>query len=484
MADLILSVDVGTSVVKAGAYTEAGGLVAMETNRAAQDIGGSIDADVVWEAVCRSIGLLVERPELSGHTVGAVVVTGQGDGLWTIGADGEAAGPAYQWNDARAEEIVAAWEADGTIAAAYGLNDTVMWSGTSAALWLWLHQNSPDHVRRTRWVVTAADWINYRLTGEIATDVSNAGIPFLDPDSRTWSPGLMATLGCEDIAPRLPQVLSPGDSLGTITGRASLQTGLTAGTPVIVGAIDVVAMFCGLGLDDPGSVMAVLGTTAAALAQIEGRPDSSAHVGATVPFPEPDRFLRVIGANSGTSTLDWYVRAILGGGPNAGALASFWEEVGTVSPESAHVMLMPFLAGERAPFLAPEATGTFLGIRPMTRRADLSYAVAEGITMALRHCVESATPEPTAILLSGGGATSRDWQQMTADVLGREIMIDDRHDRACVGAVSFVTGSQPAIPQGIERVAPTPSAAIEERFTTYVELTGLMQPIWRRDHSH
>lgn len=294
----------------------------------------------------------------------------------------------------------------------------------------------------------------------------------------------MTTLGCEDIAPRLPQVLLPGEPLGTVTDRASVQTGLTAGTPVIVGAIDVVATFRGLGLDDPGSVVAILGTTAVALACIEGRADPSAHVGATVPFPEPGRVLRVIGANSGTSTLDWYIRAVLGGRLDDDTIARFWEEVGIVSPESAHVMLMPFLAGERAPFLAPDATGTFLGIKPVTRRADLSYAVAEGITMALRHCVESAIPEPTAILLSGGGATSREWQQMTADVLGREIMVDDRHDRACAGAVSLVTGSRSVVPGEIERVAPAPSAAIEERFAAYVELTNLMQPIWRRIHAH
>ncbi|NOY55685.1 MAG: hypothetical protein GXP34_06820 [Actinobacteria bacterium] len=482
MAELIVSIDIGTSVIKAGAYTEVAGLVAMEHQRTTSLPDGSVDAEAVWGTTCRAIRSLLDRPEMAGHRVAAVVVTGQGDGLWTITADGTAAGPAYQWNDARADEVVAGWEADGTIAAAYRLNDTVVWPGTSGALWVWLHENSPDHVRRTRWVVCAPDWINYRLTGEVATDVSNAGIPFLDPDSRTWSTELIGILGCEDIAARLPKVLLPGDSLGTVTQRASRETGLAAGTPVVMGAIDVVAMFRGVGFEDPGTVVAVLGTTAVALACVTGRADPTVQVGATVPFPEPGRFLRVIGANSGTSTLDWYVREVLGGPLDAAALDRFWKEVGNVSAESAHVMLLPFLAGERAPFLAPDATGTFLGIKPTTKRADLSYAVAEGITMSLRHCVESAAGEPTAILLSGGGATSREWQQMVADALGHEIMVDGHHDRACAGAVSFVTGSLPGVPHDIDRLKPARSEAIEERFAAYVALTGLMQPIWRRLH--
>ncbi len=178
MFDLILSVDVGTSVVKAGCYTENHELVAIASCRSVASGPSGVDAEKVWEAVCNAIQSVTADPAIAGRTVGAVVVTGQGDGLWTIDKDGNAAGPAYQWNDSRAEQVVSAWEADGTVRDVYQLSDTVLWSGTSAAIWTWLRTNDPDHLTRVKWSVFATDWINYRLTGEIATDVSNASIPF------------------------------------------------------------------------------------------------------------------------------------------------------------------------------------------------------------------------------------------------------------------------------------------------------------------
>ena len=479
MVDLILSVDVGTSVVKAGCYTEEHQLVAMASCRSVVSGVDGVDADKVWDAVCTAVQAVVADPDLAGRSVGAVVVTGQGDGLWTIDKDGKAAGPAYQWNDSRAEQIVSGWEADGTVDDVYRLNDTVLWSGTSAAIWTWLRKNDPGHVGRVEWSVCATDWINYRLTGEVATDVSNAGIPFLDPDLREWSPALISRLSCEDLGERLPPVRLPGEILGGVTSEAATSTGLAVGTPVYLGSIDVVAMFRGLGIKRPGSVVAVLGTTAVALASTAGRPVSAEPVGATVPMPSPTEFLRVLGATSGMSTFDWYVSMMLEQELERDSYARVLDDVETVSAETASAMMLPFLAGERAPFLAPEATGTFIGITPSTTRAEMSYAVVEGITLALRHCVESAVADPDLIILTGGGAASVRWQQMTADVLGREVVVDDGPDRACQGAVSFVTGTTPDVPSDAVRVTPRPSAAIDERFARYVALTSSMRSAWR-----
>ncbi len=260
---------------------------------------------------------------------------------------------------------------------------------------------------------------------------------------------------------------------------AARATSLVAGTPVYLGTIDVVSMFRGLGISRPGSVVAVLGTTAVALASTIGRPNTAEPVGATLSLPNDNEFLRVLGATSGMSTFDWYVSKMLEQELERDSYARVLDDVETVSAETASVMMLPFLAGERAPFLAPEATGTFIGITPTTTRAEMSYAVVEGITLALRHCVESAVADPDLIILTGGGATSVRWQQMAADVLGQEIVIDDGQDRACQGAISFVTGTTPDIPADAARVEPRPSAAIDERFARYVELTSSMRPAWR-----
>lgn len=463
----LLAVDAGTSAVKAAAIDQDGTVLAEARTAAPPRAGAGVDPDVYWAVAAETIRSVSDR-----RRVAAVAVTGQGDGLWGLDGAGEASGPAYEWNTTLAASVVRDWEADGTIDAHYRAGATVLWPGTSAALWRWLAQARPDQARRTEVVFCAKDWINNRLCGAIATDITDATIPFLDLDTGEYSPVAFDRLGCRELVRRMPPIRPAGAEIGTVSGEAALATGLPEGTPVLMGCIDVAAMAYGAGLGEPGQALLVLGTTAAALVVVGEVDRSGEAVGATLRLPGGRRYLRVLGTSSGTSTLDWCLDTLGYAGENR--LEDFWTDVGSGTPGA---YMMPYLAGERAPFLAPDATGALLGLTPATGRSDVARSMVMGITFSLRHCLDETLPGGVdSVVLAGGGATSAEWCQLVADVTGATVVAAPGAATACEGVARLVTGRTGALPEGSG--VHEPEGGHESEYREFVELARRLRPIW------
>lgn len=459
----ILAIDAGTSAIKAAVISDDGAVVAVGRESVAARASVGNDPMVYWHHVVTAI----QSVSAEARTADAIAVTGQGDGLWTIDHAGLPAGPAYEWNSSVSAGVVRGWEQDGTIEEHYRRGATVLWSGTSAALWKWLQLTDPEHCERTQHAFCAKDWINYQLCGAIATDVSDATIPFLDLDTGSYSPTAIESLGCSDLIDKLAPIQPHGARLGNLSTEAAQATGLVEGTPVLMGCVDGVALVYGAGLERPGDALGVLGTTAAALVLTESLDRFGETVGATLRLQEDGLFLRFMGSSSGTGTLDWYRKTI---GSN---LDEFWDDVALGSPG---VTMLPYLSGERVPFLAPDATGTFFGLRPSTGRPELARAVAHGITHSLRHCLDAAGGSDGPIVLTGGGSSSSQWCQLVADVTQREVHVDDRPHVACVGLATLVTGrTTPAVG---ERATYEPKIDLTPEYESFVSLGQQLRPIW------
>lgn len=482
MGNAVIALDVGTSAIKAVRVRQDGSdrqVASMVTPR--RDAPG-VDPAQVWN-ICTQVIAELTAESASGDTVDAVVVTGQGDGLWTLEAGTDRASTAYPWNSVVATPVINAWQASGVIERHYRRSGTVLWPGASAALWTWLRNTDPDRARRTQTVFTAKDWNNYRLSGQIATDVTDASIPFLHPETRNYDHTSIADLDCEDLTDRLPPLVAPGQQLGVVTEAASARTGLPEGTPVHMGCLDVVALSRGAGLRQPGDAVAVLGTTAAAMTMAAAPDTCGEPSGATVCLPQPDRVLRVMGSSAGTATLDWFLRTHGYAGPDR--YGAFWDDVEKAA--MADEIMLPYLSGERAPFLAPHATGAFVGLTPQTTHAALGRSVVEGITMALRHCLDATNAQGEELILTGGAANSPQWCQLVADVTGRRVMADARADIAALGAASLLPGlKRIATPttDGRQRFHPSEgSARLQTHYGRYVHLTQALRPLWQQpDH--
>ena len=471
MSSHIVAVDAGTSMVKAVLVSSTEGIVAHSDASVERDALPGLSPAAMWSTTAAVIQSLVAgQPDV---VIDGVVITGQGDGLWAIDDQGQPAPRAYLWNSTEAADTVEQWSHSGLIDAHYRQCGTVLWPGSQAALWVWLLEHRPDEAHAMHRVFCAKDFLNYCLTGVVATDPTDASIPFLDSATGTYSTEAASRLGCEALLERLAPIIESGDRVGSVTTEAALLTGVPEGTPVFQGALDVVAMVWGSGLGAPGDVLAVLGTTAASMTVTPRESAGEEPAGATIVLPG-DAQLRVMGSSSGTATLEWYLG--VSGYQGEDRYERFWADVAL--SQDGHEIFLPFIRGERAPVLAPHATGSFLGMTPETTSGRLARAVSEGITCALRWGIDSVLGQGRSgdlgtVVLAGGGSQAHAWACQVANILDRPIQVDGRNDLGARG-VARVVFKKLGIAVEFEASAVsvvTPdqhSAAVRERYAMFL----------------
>ena len=441
MTKLWLGLDVGTTSVKAAAYTPDGLQVANADapSLVTQSPGGKSEQDMaqVWETVCAVLRELNHQCE--GQSFEAMGVAAQGDGIWCVTDDDLPAGPAMLWNDTRtAEDLAELVTAGATKSTGLGCH-TSLWAGTSGMLWRWLRQNAPEQAAKTAHAFTCADWICLCLTGEVATDYSDASIPFLNFARRAYSDEQINDLECDDLAPKLVTPRRADTELGKLTAEAALTTGLPEGLPISVGTLDLSAMLVGMGMNKPGQTMMIMGTTAVVNILTDRVKPSDTPVGASVLHPTTDDvIIRVLAPTTGASAFDWFAalhpKSL--GGASAGEVAMQLNSlVADVPPGSNGVTFLPYLNGERAPFVASDIRAAFHGLSTTSTTGDMGRAVLEGAAFSLRHCFEEEGGLPTApVKLTGGAAKNPVWCQIIADVVGQPVSVSEASDHGLWGA--------------------------------------------------
>lgn len=433
--DLYLGVDVGTTAIKAAAYTAEGQQVAMVRESVAvrrpREGWCELPMNDVWQAVLRALRGVVGR--VDSDAVCAIGVCGQGDGLWMLDADMQPVRDAILWNDARASDLVQGWTEDGTSDAVSRFSRTAIWPGTNGAALRWIAENEPEALTACAHIMWAKDWIVWKLTGRLGTDYSDATIPFLDLESRRFAPEVFEALGLPDLRDRLPDIFPATAQAGDLTAGVGLPP-----VPVARGALDLAAMMTGLGLEQPGDMCLILGTTAVVSYVMPPEPFGTPPLAATVHHPFADVWIRVLAPQSGASAFDWFAALhpnSFGGLEVSEVVSRINELARDVPPGANGVMFLPFLTGERAPFVAPGASASFIGMRAHTSKADMARAVMEGAAYSLRHCLHAeGAPTPERVALTGGGARNRLWCQIVADVLGTTILANSAEDHGLWGA--------------------------------------------------
>ncbi|MDE0211410.1 MAG: FGGY family carbohydrate kinase, partial [Boseongicola sp.] len=320
-------------------------------------------------------------------SVASLGIAAQGDGLWAVDADGEPVAPAKLWNDTRAAADLDALADSGATAAIGRGCHTALWSGTSGMLWRWLRARDDDAARRVARVMTCADWVGHSLTGEWATDWSNASIPFLDFATRSYGEAQFETLDCRDLEDRLNLPRSAATRLGGLTADAAKATGLPEGIPVSVGTLDLSAMIVGMCTDRPGQTMMIMGTTAVVNILSDNLAPEDEPVGAAVLHPTAEIAIKVLAPTSGASAIDWFTRLHPRtlGGRSAGEVAERLNAlVADVLPGANGVTFLPYLSGERAPFVVSDIRAGFHGLSAATSKAEMGRAVMEGAAFSLR----------------------------------------------------------------------------------------------------
>jgi xylulokinase len=385
--------------------------------------------------------------------IDAIGLTGQMHGSVFLDAHGDSIRPALTWNDQRTERQARDIATCVGPARLQHLTGNPSLTGFQAPKVLWLRDNEPDAYRRVAHVLLPKDYIRYRLTGEFATDVSDAaGTLFLDLRRRAWSDEVLDAL---DI-PRewLPDVFESPERTADLTASAAAALGLPAGIPVAAGAGDNAAAAVGTGIVEPGLISSSIGTSGVLFAHVDdAATDPSGRVHAFC-HAVPYRYALLAVTLAAGGSLQWW-RNVTG--------LSYEELVGETigTPAGAGGLLfLPYLTGERTPHMDPSARGAFVGLTIRHTRAHMTRAVMEGVAFSLRSGLEamrSLGVEPTALRATGGGARIPFWRRLQADVLGlpiERVEIEDgaSYGAALLGHVAAGTAHDVAAAAGLVRV--------------------------------
>lgn len=413
----VVAVDAGTTMIKAVAFGEDGSerAVARENTRVLHPREGLAEQDMaeVWAAVATCVRAATAELD---ESVDAVAVTAQGDGCWLVDEERRPTGPAVLWNDARAASIVEGWRASGVLDEAFKRTGCTAFAGLPHAILRWLGEHDPDRLARSAAALTCGGWLFAALTGELAVDESEAAAPWLDVQRRDYDFELLDLYGLSPWARRLlPELRHDDQRVAPLRATAATTLGIPRGTPVVLAPYDIASTAIGVGAVHTGQACGILGTTLCTEIVAE-QPDLAADpVGLTIPLGVPGRYLRAFPTLAGREVLDW-AAGVLG-------LAGADElcRVAASAPAGARgLAFLPYLspAGERAPFLDPDARGSLEGLSTEHDRSCIARAVVEGLTYVIRDCLRSAPVPPREIRLSGGGANSTEWCELIADVTG------------------------------------------------------------------
>jgi xylulokinase len=432
-----MGIDIGTSGSRALLIDERGAVRAgvtapHEDMRMERPLWAEQRPENWWDAAVLAIRGVLSEAGVSGSQIKGIGLSGQMHGLVMLDGTGSVIRPSLIWCDQRSQAQVDAVNAQlGRENILRYIANPVLTGFTLPKL-LWVRDNEPHHFARMRRMLLPKDYVRFCLTGEFATEVSDAsGTALFDVVNRRWSYEMIDGLGLNRTT--LPKCYESSDVTGKITPRVAEQTGLAAGTPVVGGGGDQAASAVGNGIVEPGIVSCTLGTSGVVFAhmdQVAYDPAGRVH---TFCHAVRDKW-HVMGVTQGAGlSLQWF-RNQLAPRTDYDELTKEAEQ----SPAGAQGLFwLPYLMGERTPHLDATARGGWIGLTNSHKRADLIRAVIEGVSYSQRDCLDivAGLGVPlSSVRASGGGAKSPFWRQLLADILGKRVVTLETQEGSAYGA--------------------------------------------------
>ena len=487
MGSYFIGLDAGSSVCKAAIFDLSGrqyGAASRRTPLSRPNVGWSeLDPDMVWAAAQDVIVEVVAESGLDPHEIAGLGITAAMVGAWVVDRTGTALRPGIIWEDCRSQSIIDEMVAkDPQILSRIFLSSgSVMQQGCTLPVLAWLVRNEVDVLARAAHALSYKDFLRMKLTGEVATDRSEASVIPGDAASRDRSDAMISLFGLDAWRHLLPEVRDSETVHGGLLPEVAERLRLPAGLPVAIGAGDVPATVVGAGGLAPGTITAVLGTTCMVGLCTDRPVFMPRDLGLLFSLPD-DCWYRAMVNVAGTLNLDWALTALA---PDLANLPDRYERVTAMAEAVAigagDLTYLPYLSesGIIAPVVDIHARAQFSGLSPRHDRAAMFRAVFEGVAFAFRDLVEALDAGGGPILLTGGGGQSHFWSQMIADVLGREIVVPNGTQfgargvaliaATAVGAFADVRSASAAVAGGGRRHFPSEehTAAYHAAFQVY-----------------
>jgi len=457
----LLGIDVGTGGSRALVIDDAGRITSSATVEhvpfASPQTGwAEQDARDWWRASTLAIRdvLSKENPE----EIGAIGLSGQMHGLVLLDKNDKVLRPSIIWCDQRTDVQCGSLTKEIGAERLIKLTCNPALTGFTLPKMLWVRECEPQLWQQVHAVLLPKDYVRLRLSGDKATDVADAsGTLLFDVAQRKWSEEM---LSATEIDRRLlPRVYESPHVTGIVSPAGAEATGLRAGTPIVAGGGDQAAGAVGMGIVRSGTVSATIGTSGVVFAASDKPaldPKGRVH---TFCHAVPERW-HVMGVTQGAGlSLRWY-RDQFGAGNEHGRdpYDRLTEEAAHAPAGSDGLLWAPYLMGERTPHLDPHARAALVGLTASHTRAHVVRAILEGVAFSLRDTFEifKAMNVPVAeVRLGGGGARSRLWRQIQADIYGREVKTVAAEEGAAYGAAllaGVAAGAWPSVDAACDAV--------------------------------
>jgi len=414
---MYIGIDLGTSGVKAILLSEEGEVIASQTEKLTvsrpHPLWSEQDPEQWWLATDRAMKALSQQHSLQG--VKALGIAGQMHGATLLDKQQRVLRPAILWNDGRCGEECQLLEAE--VKNSRKITGNLMMPGFTAPKLLWVQRHEQAIFRQVDKVLLPKDYLRLRMTGDFASDMSDAaGTMWMDVAKRDWSDDMLAA--CQLTRDNMPALFEGCDITGELLASVARSWNMPV-VPVVAGGGDNAAGAVGVGMADAGQAMLSLGTSGVYFAVSEGflsKPESAVH---SFCHALPGRWHLMSVMLSAASCLDWAAK--LTGLATVPALITAAQ---SADESAGPVWFLPYLSGERTPHNNPQAKGVFFGLTHQHGPAELARAVLEGVGFALADgmdVVHECGVAPKSVTLIGGGARSAYWRQMLADISGKQL---------------------------------------------------------------
>ena len=457
----LLGIDLGTSGTRSVLFDQNGGVVLAKTAEYPlyQPRNGWAEQNPVdwWEAAIATLSHVVRESGVDPRQIAALGISGQMHGLTMLDENGEVLRPCIIWADQRTGEEC------GDITRLVGARRLIEITanpaliGFTASKIMWVKKHEPEIYKRCRHILLPKDYLRYKLTGDFATEVSDAsGMQLLDVPKRQWSQEVLDKLGID--RELLARVYESPEVTGHVSAEASRLTGLAQSTLVVGGAGDNAAAAVGTGTVIDGRAFTIIGTSGVVYAHTS-----------KLAIDQVGRVHTFCCAVPGA----WHVMGVM----QSAGLSKRWvrdtccekevalaermdcdpyvllDKLAEQSPVGANRLLfLPYLMGERTPHLDPDCRGGFFGLSAMHEKPDLIRAVMEGVSFGLKDSLDildGMGVTPDNMLLTGGGAKSAFWRQVLADVFACPVQTIKSSEGPALG-VAILAGVGAGIYDSVE----------------------------------
>lgn len=432
----LMGIDLGTSSVKTLLMDYEGNIIQIAQQEYTFDIPhqgwAEQNPEIWWSATVKTINDSIVRAQIDPSEIKGISFSGQMHAMVVLDIDGKPVRNAIIWNDQRSTTQVEQIQKviDDNHLSSNMCNRVA--TGFQIASLLWVKQNEPNLYDKIHTVLLPKDYIKYRLTDVLSTDITDAASTLaFDVCNGQWSTILIEALHMK--TDYYTQVFLPHEFAGKITQNASAVTKLAIDTKVYNGGADQVMQAIGNGILEPGQVSVTIGTGAQVFAPIKSPIYDKSMRTHTFNYYENDKWYFMGASLCGGLSLKWLRDCLL----DKISYQEMDNLARSIDIGSEGLVYLPYLSGERTPHMNPFARGLFFGLTLCHKKDHLIRATMEGVVFSLKDSLDilSELGETNdSVIASGGGAKSDIWLQMQADIFNKEVRVSKMCEQAALGA--------------------------------------------------